>query len=202
MPADKILAESGFGEDLLGRMVRAVEKVRDRLRRAAAALEQANIRYAVIGGNAVATWVARVDEAAVRNTQDVDILLQRSDLEPAKITLAKAGFVYRYVNGNDMFLDGPRAKARDAVHIIFADEKVRPTDAIPAPAVTESEATPDFRIVALEQLVRMKLTSFRDKDRTHLRDLIDVGMLDDSWLRRLPAELAPRLRELLENPEG
>jgi hypothetical protein len=57
-------------------MVRAVEKVRERLRRATAALEGAGIPYAVVGGNAVASWVARVDEAAVRNTQDVDILLK------------------------------------------------------------------------------------------------------------------------------
>jgi len=202
MSADEILTQSRFGEDLLDRMVRAVEKVRERLRRAAAALENDNIPYAVIGGNAVATWVARVDEAAVRNTQDVDILLRRADLESAKAALAKAGFVYRHVKGIDMFLDGPKAKARDAVHIIFAGEKVRSTDAVPAPAVTESEATANFRVVAFEQLVRMKLTSFRRKDQVHLLDLIDVGLLDDSWLPRLPAELSMRLRELLENPEG
>jgi hypothetical protein len=202
MSADEILTKSQFDEDLLDRMVRAVEKVRDRLRRAAAALEHHNIPYAVIGGNAVATWVARVDEAAVRNTQDVDILLQRADLEAAKAALAKAGFVYRQVKGIDMFLDGPRAKARDAVQVIFAGEKVRSTDAVPAPNVSDSEATADFRVVAFEQLVRMKLTSFRRKDQVHLLDMIDVGLLDDSWLPRLPAELAARLRELLENPEG
>jgi len=194
--------ETGIGVDLLERMVRAVEKVRERLRRAAAALENDNIPYAVIGGNAVAAWVAKVDEAAVRNTQDVDILLRRADLEAAKSALAKAGFVYRHVKGIDMFLDGPAAKARDAVHVIFAGEKVRPTDREAAPDVADSDLTAPFRLVALESLVRMKLTSFRDKDRTHLRDLIDVGLLDDSWLERLPAELAPRLRELLENPEG
>jgi len=183
-------------------MVRAVEKVRERLRRAAAALENDNVPYAVIGGNAVAAWVARVDEAAVRNTQDVDILLRRADLETAKAALAKAGFVYRHVKGIDMFLDGPGAKARDAVHVIFASEKVRSTDAVAAPDVAESEPTAAFRLVAFDSLVRMKLTSFRDKDRTHLRDMIDVGLLDDSWLPRLPGELATRLRELLENPEG
>ena len=68
----------------LDRMVRAVEKVRERLLRATAALETANVPYAVIGGNAVAAWVARVDEAAVRNTADVDILLRRDDLPVAR----------------------------------------------------------------------------------------------------------------------
>src|SRR5438309_10750020 len=96
------------------RMVTAVEKVRDRLRRAAAALEQAQIPYAVVGGNAVAAWVSEVDEAAVRNTRDVDILLRRADLDRAKEALAKAGFIYRHVKSIDMFLDGPGTRARDA----------------------------------------------------------------------------------------
>ncbi len=116
-------------------MVRAVEKVRERLHRATAALEKAQIPYAVVGGNAVASWVAQVDEAAVRNTQDVDILLNRSDLEAAKVALAKAGFVFRHVKGIDMFLDGPGAKARDAVHVLFAGERVRADDCVPAPQV-------------------------------------------------------------------
>src|SRR6266481_9287903 len=85
------------------RMIRAVEKVRERLRRAVAALEAARIRYAVAGGNAVAAWVSRVDEAAVRNTQDVDILLRRADLERAKAALAPAGFIFRHVKSIDMF---------------------------------------------------------------------------------------------------
>jgi hypothetical protein len=188
--------------DLLDRMVRAVERVRERLRRATAALEDAGIPYAVVGGNAVASWVARVDEAAVRDTQDVDVLLNRSDLEAAKQALARAGFVFRHVKGIDMFLDGPDAKARDAVHILFAGEKVRQSDPAAAPRVEDSEATGTFRVVALESLVRMKLTSFRDKDRTHLRDMIGVELIDDSWLPRLPDPLAERLKELLESPEG
>src|SRR5262249_38910561 len=189
-------------EALLERMVRAVEKVRERLHRAARALEEAQIPYAVIGGNAVAAWVSTVDESAVRNTQDVDILLRRSDLEAAKAALAKAGFVYRHVKGIDMFLDGPKAKARDAVHIIFAGERVRSDDPVPAPEVTESEVTSSIQAVALEPLVRMKLTSYRKKDQVHLLDMIDVGLIDETWLSRLPAELSPRLKELLDNPEG
>jgi hypothetical protein len=156
----------------------------------------------VIGDNAVAAWVARVDESAVRNTQDVDILLRRSNLEAAKSALSKAGFVFRHVKGIDMFLDGPHAKARDAVHIIFAGEKVRSANPVPAPEVSESEVTTSFKVIAFESLVKMKLTSFRDKDRTHLRDMIDVGLVDEAWLPRLLAELSVRLKELLDNPEG
>src|SRR5437763_2906999 len=117
------------------RMIRAVEKIRERLARAVAALESAGIPYAVAGGNAVAAWVSRVDEAAVRNTRDVDILIRRSDLEAATKAMASAGFVFRQAAGVTMFLDGPDAKARDAVHIVFADEKVRPKYSQPAPGV-------------------------------------------------------------------
>ncbi|MGL6095066.1 MAG: hypothetical protein ACRC7O_04600, partial [Fimbriiglobus sp.] len=120
----------------LDRMVRAVEKVRERLARTAATLEAAGIPYAVIGGNAVAAWVSRIDEAAVRNTRDVDILLRRSDLDAAKVAMEGAGFVYRHAASIDMFLDGPGAKARDAVHVIFAGEKVRDIDPVPTPDVT------------------------------------------------------------------
>ena len=119
--------------DLLDRMVSAVEEVRERLLRATAALDRAGVLYAVIGGNAVASWVASVDEAAVRNTQDVDILLRRADLPAANAALEGAGFIYRHVRGVDMFLDGPDAKVRNAVHVLFAGEKVRPDDLLPSP---------------------------------------------------------------------
>jgi Uncharacterised nucleotidyltransferase len=189
-------------EDLLDRMIRAVEKVRDRLNRAASALEAAGIPYAIVGGNAVAAWVATVDESAVRNTQDVDVLIRRADLDAVKDALSKAGFIFRHVKGIDMFLDGPGAKARDAVHILFAGEKVRSDDSVPAPLVSESEIVGAHHVVAFGSLVRMKLTSFRRKDQVHIQDMIDVGLVDASWLPGLPPELSVRLKELLDDPEG
>lgn len=193
-----------FGPVVWERMVTAVEKVRDRLRRATAALEAANIPYAVIGGNAVAAWVARVDPAAVRNTQDVDILLNRDDLPAAITALEGAGFKYRIGAGIHMFLDGPGAKARDAVHVLFANEKVKPEYAEPTADVTQVETSEDgtHRHLALEPLVRMKLTSNRDKDRTHIRDLIDVGLVDATWPARFSPELAARLQGILDTPDG
>jgi hypothetical protein len=184
------------------RSLQAVELVKRRLLRATAALETAWIDYAVIGGNAVAAWVGRVDQAAVRFTQDVDLLMRRDDLDAAKAALGTAGFIYRHTASIDVFLDGPDAIARDAVHVIFAGERVRPEYALPAPDVTESEPSEAFRVLRLDALVRMKLTSFRDKDRTHLRDLIGVGLIDGSWPARLPNELAERLQALLDTPDG
>lgn len=192
----------GAGIDLLARMERAVDKVRDRLERVARALESAGVPYCVVGGNAVAAWVATVDESAVRNTRDVDVLLERTDLERAARALAREGFVHRHVRGVDLFLDGPDAKARDAVHVVFAREPVRAEYQLPAPSTDEAVPVESgFRVVRLDALARMKLTSFRDKDRMHLRDLIDVGLLGRDDCAALPPTLAERLAHLLDHPE-
>lgn len=186
----------------LDRMVSVVEKVRQRLLRATSALEKAAIPYAVIGGNAVAAWVTTVDESATRNTQDVDVLLRRCDLDAASRALAEVGFVHKHAAGIDLFLDGPHAKARDAVHVVFAGEKVRPDYVDAAPDVSEVERADSFYVLTLAALVRMKLTSFRDKDRTHLRDFLEVGLIDASWCSALPEHLKSRLQELIDTPDG
>lgn len=181
-------------------MVLAVELVRDRLRRAVAALEAAGIPYAVVGGHAVAAWVARVDIGAIRNTADVDILIQRSDLPAARLALEAAGFIYNETLDVHMFLDGPHSRPRDAVHILFGGEKVKEDSPAPSPAVADSEVGEHFRLVSLEALVRMKLTSYRLKDQVHLQDLLLVGLIDAGWLTRFSPELAERLQRILDNP--
>ena len=191
-----------LGPFSLERMVNAVEKVKDRLLRASAALNSAHVPYAVVGGNAVALWVSRVDESAVRNTRDVDVMIRRLDFEAAKSALAEAGFVHRHVAGMEAFLDGPDAKPRDGVQVIFANEKVREHELLANPNVNDSEAIGQFRVIALHSLVHIKLTAFRDKDRTHLRDLIDVGLLTTDELAKLPPELAGRLQQLRDTPNG
>ncbi len=184
------------------RVVSAVEKVRARLLRVTAALNATGLEYAVVGENAVALWVSRVDEAAVRNTRDVDILLRRADFEKARQTLEAAGFVYRHAAGLDIFLDAAGSTARDAVHVVFANERIKPHETVLSPDVGESVEGDGFRVLALDALVRVKLTAWRDKDRTHLRDLIEVGLIDTEWLSKIPAELASRLQFLFDTPEG
>ena len=71
-----------------------------------------------------------------------------------------------------------------------------------SPDVTESEPGDQFQLVSLEALVRMKLAAFRDKDRTHLRDLIELGLVNASWLARVDPALRERLQLLLDTPEG
>ncbi len=183
-------------------MVDAVEHVRQRLLRASSALRVAGVEYAVVGGNAVAAWVATVDQAAVRNTQDVDVMIRRRDFASAKDALERAGFVYRRAAGMDLFLDHAAASARDAVHIIYSGELVRPEEPASNPDVSESKDMGTFTVLDLEALVRIKLTAFRRKDQVHLTDMIDVGLIDASWTARLPAPLAARLQQLLDTPDG
>jgi hypothetical protein len=196
------MAEITLGPVSWERMIRAVEQVKERLLRATAALEASHVPYAVIGGNAVASWVSRVDVSSVRNTQDVDLLVRRTDFDAVRQALANSGFRHRHAAGIELFLDGANAKAKDAVHVLFAGEKVRPEYAQPTPDVTESEPGDHFRVLQLEPLVGMKLTSWRLKDRVHLLDLIHVGLIDATWPSRFAPELGARLQELLDNPDG
>ena len=53
------LTELLIDEDLMDRMVRAVEKVRERMHRAAHSLEHAGIPYSVIGASLTAQRAAR-----------------------------------------------------------------------------------------------------------------------------------------------
>jgi hypothetical protein len=196
------MAVRELGPFNIDRVFMAVEKQRERLLRATRALAEAGVPYAVAGGNAVASWVSRIDEAAVRFTQDVDILLQRDDLPAAIAAMEPAGFRYRHAAGVHMFLDGPDGRFRDAVHLLFAGEKVREEYTQAAPGIDEAEPGRDYRVLTLESLVKMKLTSFRLKDRVHLLDMLDVGLIDANWVARLPAELGERLQILLDNPDG
>lgn len=184
------------------RMIEAVEAVRERACRAAAALRAAGIPYAIAGGNAVAAWVARVDRAAVRNTQDVDILVRRSDFDAIKVALESVGFIHHNIMDVDCFIDGPHGSPRDAVHLLYAGEKVRASYVSPSADVSEAVPAEDYEVLSLPALVRMKLNSFRDKDRTHLRDLLDLGLIDASWLPNLLPEHAARLQQLLDDPDG
>ena len=198
-----------LGETSWTRMSEGIEKVKARLRRATALLEAAGLPYAVIGGNAVAAWVSRVDDSVVRNTRDVDLLVRRSDMDAIITAMSAGGFIHRsasILGGKgriEMFLDGPEAKARDGVHLIFSGEKVNPESLEPSPDVAEIDNThEDFRLIDLDALITMKLTSYRDKDRVHLRDMMEIGMLDESWLPRVPISLRDRLQALLDDPDG
>ncbi len=188
--------------DLLDRMMNAVLKVRERLERTSRCLARANVPYAIIGGNAVAAWVSTVDPGAVRNTRDVDILLRREDFSMAVDAMATEGFVQEEAGNVTLFLDGPDGLPSQGVHVLWAGEKVRPTYESPTPSIDSVRMLENMRIVELEDLVRMKLNSFRLKDQVHLQDFLAVGLVNASWLLRFSTSLAARLQSVLDNPDG
>ena len=194
--------EVALGFSSWQRVIRIMNEVELRMLRVTAALDHAGIPYAVIGGNAVASWVGRIDKGAIRLTVDVDILLDRSDLPAARGVLEGAGFIYHETLDVHMFLDGPRASPREAVHVLFAGEKVQENYLEPTPAVSDSVDAERFRVLSLEALVRMKLTSYRRKDQVHIQDIIGVGLIDATWPGRFGPELARRLQVLLDDPLG
>jgi hypothetical protein len=176
----------------------ALDEVTDRLQRIAGALEIAGIPYALVGGQAVALWVATKDPAAVRTTKDVDILLRRDDLPKARAAAATVAFDYFEVTGVGMFLERTDPNPRKAVHLLWAGEKVRPDYPLPSPAVEDREMPePGKYVVSVQGLTCMKLMANRDQDRVHLRDMIDVGLIERDLLQTLPTDLATRLDALL-----
>lgn len=192
----------GMNWDILDRMERAVAKVRERLLRATAVLNQAGVPYAVVGGNAVASWVATVDEGAVRNTRDIDLLVRRTDLLVVAAALEQAGFGREDVLDVVMFQDGAEGKLSEGVRLLFSGEQTRPNHPLPAPEIQTVQDPAGYKVIALEPLVSMKLAANRSIDLTHLRDLIGVGIIDRSWLEKLPPELADRLKQILDTPDA
>ncbi len=176
----------------------ALDDVTQRLVRITGALSAAHVPFALVGGQAVALWVATKDPAAVRTTKDVDVLVRRVDLPAVRKAALTVGMEYFEVLGVGMLLERDDPNPRRAVPLVWAGEKVRPEYPLPSPAVTESVSLePETPVVSLLGLARMKLMPNRDHDRVHLRDMIDVGLVNRDMLAQLPPELAARLDALL-----
>jgi hypothetical protein len=175
----------------------AMERVERRLRRVTAALDEAGIRYAVVGGNAVALWVAKADPSATRTTKDVDLLVAQEDTERITDAMTSLGFAREDLRSLVLFLDPEEPARRAGVHLVWSGQKVRPSYAHPAPSVDEAIRDDDgFLVLDLPALVQMKLTSMRDIDRVHVADLLRVEMIDQRVRNALPPDLAARLREI------
>ena len=195
------LTLSIVGDQLWKKIGESMDRVELRLRKTVSILETAGIPFAIVGGNAVRIWVAQVDPGAVRATNDVDVLIRPADLENVKRVMADNGYHYRKAAGLDMFLEGENDSVRYAIHIFLANRMVKQDDYESNPDLEPIEYGDGIRTLPLERLVRMKLNSFRLKDRVHLLDMIDVGLLSESWLAKFPKTLADRLRALIENPD-
>src|SRR5438128_1301869 len=131
-----------FTYDPWERYVMAMEEIDARKKRITAAFNSSQVPYAIIGGMAVAEWVASKDPDGVRTTKDVDMLLDRHDLEAAKSAAATVGLDYHVVSEIGMFLERENPSPKRGVHLIWAGETVRLGDPLPAPSVTRSIVFP------------------------------------------------------------
>lgn len=175
-----------------------VEQLFGVLARVTGALSEAGIEYRLVGGLAIFLHVSERDPMAARLTRDIDMAVDRSDLFRIAEAVEPYGFKYRHTAGLDMLVDAQSPKARSAVHLLFVREKVRSQDPaeIPdfSPPVTARAGT---LLASVADLVRMKLTSFRFKDKAHIKDLQGVGLITPEIEASLPDELRIRLTEVL-----
>jgi hypothetical protein len=173
-----------------------VEQLLERMRRFHAAMDAAGIRYRIIGGLATFIHVHERQPIKARTTQDVDAGIARRDLARVIQATESAGFVYRHVAGIDMLLDPGKPSARSAVRLVFTGEKVRPADLAAIPDSDPVQTAEGIWISPVADLVRMKLTSYRLKDKVHIQDLDSVGLITPEIEAGLPEVMRQRLAEV------
>ncbi len=180
----------------------AVEHVERLLMRVTQVLDAAGVAYAVIGGNAVAAWMAAVDPGATRATKDVDLLLRRSDLGRAEQALAPVGLFRDEVRGVVAFMEVDDPMPSPGVHVVLAGEKVRESASYAAPDVEQAGPSKSgFLVLNLRSLVAMKLDANRRVDQVHIEDLLRVGLIDAELASGLPVDLLDRLRHIRDTME-
>jgi hypothetical protein len=157
------------------------------------AFASAGLDYRVVGGLAAYLYVEECEPDAGRLTKDIDIVVRREDLEAIALAVAPFGLEYRRSASVDMLVQAGSPSARRAVHMIFEGEKVRPEYSAPTPELGSYRTIRGIRLVPLIDLVRMKLTSFRSKDETHINDLDEIGLITPE----MEAALSPIHRERL-----
>jgi hypothetical protein len=164
-----------------------VEQLFEVLKRVTSALQAAGIEYRVVGGVAVFLHVSEKDPLAARMTRDIDMAVDRRDLDRIADAVRPFGFEYRHVAGVDMLVDTAKPSARSAVYLY--------PEAMPgfSPPVETREGV---LLAPVADLVRMKLASYRLKDRVHIQDMDVAGLSTAEVEGGLPNDLRRRLAEI------
>ena len=189
-----------MGWEILDRMERAVAKVRDRLC-ATAVLNLAGIPYAVVGDHAVASWVTTIDEGAVRNTRDIDLLVRREDLAVITSALERAGFVGAEVLDVTIFLDGPAPSPATRSTCSLPGKKPRRAP-ISCSLPNDHRRSCRFSGHHARGFGPHEIAVESRQGSHSCDDLVGVGLIDRSWLGKLPSVLAERLRGILDTPDA
>lgn len=147
------------------------------LSRLAALLDDAGVKYQLIGGMATYMHVHRLDPMGARLTRDVDICVHREDLPKIAEHAREHRFQFRHAAGIDRLLDLEEPKAHSAVHFVFSGELVRPNELAKVPELDQPDRFDQFKVAPVSHLLTMKLTSYRFKDMAHIRDMLNVGLI-------------------------
>ena len=158
-------------EERLFNLVGVLHKITDTL-----SIE--GISYELIGGLAVLVHVEEANPEYTTLTRDVDLMVCRSDLERIKEIDAKNGFRFR---------------------LVFSGERVRPEQAMPNPPIAPEKKRihgKEIMIIPVPDLLRMKLSSYRDKDRVHVRSMDAAGLITPETEGKLSNDLLARLQHV------
>ena len=170
-------------------------------------LEEAAVPHELVGGLAVFLHVENADSTHSSLTRDIDVMIRRDDL-PRVVTIAEEhGFRFRHSAGEDMLLYGEPTSARNAVRLLFAGEKVKPSQLESHSGIHPVRVGlhgQDFWVIPVLDLVRMKLSSYRDKDRVHVRGMDAAGLITNahrSWVERsIASPASERSRDRIAEP--
>jgi len=181
-------------EERLFDLVGVLHKITD-------ALTAERIAHELIGGLAVLIHVEEANPEYSTLTRDVDIMVRRAGLGRIKKAAARKGFRFRRVVRVDMLLYGDTNSAKNAVHLVFSGEKVRLNQATLNPRIKPERKHihgKEVMVAPVADLVRMKLSSFRDKDRVHVRSMDAARLITPDVEKNLTPELAARLKHVRE----
>jgi hypothetical protein len=157
-------------------------------------MEKHGIPYCIVGGHAVYLHVDPLDVNHARCTPDLDVAIERADWERAKSAAEASGF---QVAEDGALRETNQRTNHPAVHFLFVRERVRPEHLEPVPDFPAPVWTSDgIPIAPLADLVRMKLTSYRLKDKVHVQDLDSVGLITPEIEATLSEPLRTRLTEV------
>ena len=136
------------------------------------------------------------DPDAGRLTRDIDIVVRRADLAAIAQAVQSVGLEFRQVAGVDMLVQAESPSARRAVHMIFSGEKVQADYPEATPEIGPVRLVNGIRLAPIEDLIRMKLNSFRLRDQVHLKDLDEAGVITPEAEMLLSPEQKRRLAQV------
>lgn len=152
-------------------------------------------------GLAVFLHVENADSTHSSLTRDIDILILRDDLARVVAIAEEHGFRFRHSAGLDTLLYGETSSARNAIHLLFTGEKVKAAQLEAHPTIRPVRVGihgQDFLVIPVRDLLRMKLSSNRDKDRVHIRGMDAAGIITEEVEQGLSEDLRSRLRHIRE----